>query len=103
MPMWPACCAATRGGSRALFVDHRAASEHAEFQANPASDDFSNRLARGRILREWVVAHALKNLEAARLFGRIAGNCLVNVGWHHSVSGSEEDSLSTGGTGRQDS
>lgn len=82
MSMRLAGCTAAGRSSGTLFVDHGAAPENAELNADSASDDFANRLAGFRVFRQRRVIHALMNFEASRRIARLARNGLVGVGWH---------------------
>ncbi len=84
--MWSAACAATSGGGRTLFIDHGTTPENPQLDTNTTGDDLAYGFAGRRVLGQRLVTHTLCYLEAPRLVARIAGNGLVGIGWHYSIS-----------------
>ncbi len=84
--MWPASCAATRGGCRTFLIDHRTAPEHAQLNSTAPGDDHADRFACDRILGQGWLTHAMKYFEAPRLVALFAGDGFVGVGRHCSIS-----------------
>jgi hypothetical protein len=86
MSMWPAGCAATRGGSRTFLIDYRAAPEYSQLNTTASGDDHTDKFACGRILGQGRLTHAMKYFEAPRLLALFAGDGFVGVGRHCSIS-----------------
>ena len=86
MSMWPAGCAATRGGCRTFLIDYRAAPEYSQPNTTAPGDDHADRFARDRIFGQGRPTHALKYFEAPRLVALFAGDSFVGVGRHCSIS-----------------
>lgn len=84
--MWFAACAATSGGGRTLFIDHRTTPENPQLNTNTAGDDLAHGFAGRRVLGQRLVTHTLCYLEAPRLVARIARNGFVGIGRHYSIS-----------------
>jgi len=84
--MWFAACAATSGGGRALFIDHRTTPENPQLDTNTTGDDLAYGFAGRRIFGQRLVTHTLCYLEAPRLVARIARNGFVGIGRHYSIS-----------------
>jgi len=64
--MWFAACAATSGGGRALFIDHRTTPENPQLDTNTTGDDLAYGFAGRRIFGQRLVTHTLCYLEAPR-------------------------------------
>jgi len=86
MSMWPAGCAATRGGGRAFLIDYGTAPEHAQPDTTSSGDDHADGFAGDRIFGQGRLTHALKYFEAPRLIALFAGDSFVGVGRHCSIS-----------------
>lgn len=84
--MWSAACAATSGSGRTLFVDHRAAPENPQPDANTTGNDLAHGFTGRRVLGQRLVTHTLCYLEAPRLVARPARNGFVGIGRHYSIS-----------------
>ena len=86
MSMWPAGCAAARGGCRAFLIDYGTAPEHAQPDTTSSGNNHADRFAGDRIFGQGWLTHALKYFEAPRLVALFAGDGFVGVGRHCSIS-----------------
>lgn len=86
MSMWPAGCAATRGGCGTFLIDYRATPEHSQPDTTASGDDHADGFARDRICGQGRLTHALSYFETPRLVALLAGDSFVGVGRHCSIS-----------------
>ena len=84
--MWPAGCAATRGGCGTFLVDFRATPEYSQLNTTASRDDHADGFACDRIFAQGRVTHALSYFEAPRLVALFAGDSFVGVGRHCLIS-----------------